>query len=284
MIRVPINAFLRFQEKSGWIMASHVAMSMMLALFPFILFIVALTGQFASNIDVDELIQLTMGGWPEAVSKPLAQELHAVANNDPTRLLSIGGVLTLLFASNGVNAIRVAMTAAYHEEDTRPFWLHRLICLAFVLAGAVLVMVLAFLAVALPLYFNFVNVSLPKVYDLVFDSRIMRILVGGVIAYLAVTACHAWLTGPFTHPIKVWPGVVLTVLVWELAATGFSIYVADFASYSATYAGLAGAMSALIFLYLMAMILIFGAAFNAALGDWLYSADPVEPRPEYDSQ
>lgn len=67
--------------------------------------------------------------------------------------------------------------------------------------------------------------------------------------------------------MQVLPGVVLTLLLWGAAGWGFSIYIARFATYSATYAGLAGAMSALIFLYLMSAILILGAEFNGALLD-----------------
>ena len=60
-------------------------------------------------------------------------------------------------------------------------------------------------------------------------------------------------------------GVILTILLWGLAGAGFSYYLAQFASYNATYAGLAGVMVALIFLYLMSALLILGAEFNGAL-------------------
>ncbi len=45
----------------------------------------------------------------------------------------------------------------------------------------------------------------------------------------------------------------------------FAHYVAAIADYSATYAGLAGIMTAQIFLYLMAVVLILGAEINAEL-------------------
>ncbi len=66
---------------------------------------------------------------------------------------------------------------------------------------------------------------------------------------------------------QILPGVVLTLALWAAGGWGFSVYIAQFASYSATYAGLAGAMAALIFLYLCAAILILGAEYNGALMD-----------------
>ncbi|MAC82315.1 MAG: hypothetical protein CML66_30170 [Rhodobacteraceae bacterium] len=280
MTRIPIEAFLRFNAKGGWIMSSHVAMSMMMALFPFMLFMVAVAGFVAQGIDVDRLITLTMGGWPDAVSEPLSRELRAVTEGDTSGLISVGGVLALYFASNGVDAIRQAMTTAYREEDSRPFWKQRLLCLAFVLAGALFVVVFAVLAVAIPFYLGFVRGALPGIYELLFESRLARMAIGGAVAVLAVTACHYWLPGKVGRKVKIWPGVVLTVVLWAVVGRAFSIYVSNFASYSATYAGLAGAMSALIFLYLMSAILIYGAAFNNALSEKLYGqvhATDVDP-------
>lgn len=40
----------RFNDRGGWVMSSHVAMSMMLALFPFLLFIVALAGEISGGV------------------------------------------------------------------------------------------------------------------------------------------------------------------------------------------------------------------------------------------
>ena len=265
MIRVPIAAFQRFNDKGGWVMSSHVAMSMMMALFPFMLFLVALAGQIAQSIDVEQLIELTMGGWPDQVADPLARELRAATAKDTSSLISVGAVLALYFASNGVDAIRAAMTTAYREDDQRPFWKQRLISLIFVLAGSALVVIVATLGVALPIYLSFIDQALPWVYTLLFESQLMRLMIGGVIAVGVVMACHHWLPGKIGRKVQIWPGVVFTVVTWALVARGFSFYVANFASYSATYAGLAGAMVALIFLYLMAVILILGAEFNGAL-------------------
>jgi membrane protein len=64
---------------------------------------------------------------------------------------------------------------------------------------------------------------------------------------------------------RLWPGILLTLVLWILVASGFTFYLESFANYTATYAGLAGIMTALIFLYLMAVILIFGAEYNSAL-------------------
>ena len=55
------------------------------------------------------------------------------------------------------------------------------------------------------------------------------------------------------------------LVLWIVAGAGFSLYLESFANCSANYAGLAGIVTALILLYMMGVILIFGAEYNSAL-------------------
>ncbi len=265
LMHAMFTAFRRFNAKNGWVMSSHVAMSLMLALFPFVLFTVALAGTLTREVQLEEMIELVFGGWPEEVADPIVAELYAVLGASGSRLMTLGGLLAVYFASNGVNAVRIAMTQAYRDEDPRPFWKSRLLCLLFVIVGGFAIMAITVLELLLPLYANLVSQAVPEqVSDVVAGDWIGNALVLAV-PFLAVLACHVWLPGSRHRVADVLPGVVLTVLLWGVAGWGFAIYVGQFASYSATYAGLAGAMAALIFLYLNAGILILGAEFNGAL-------------------
>ena len=264
-----VSAVGRFGRKNGWVMSSHVAMSMMLALFPFVLFTVALSGTVAGMVSSDvqraDMVELVFGSWPDQISGPIVTELNAVLATSGSSLMTLGGVLTLYFASNGVDAIRVAMTQAYRDTDPRPFWRTRLLCMLFVLAGGAGVLVVAILELALPLYAGFLNIAFPEQVSDVFSSDVLSRIVVAVLPVLAVMACHVWLPGHRHGWRQILPGVLLTVVLWALLGWGFAWYVVRFASYSATYAGLAGAMAALIFLYFNAAILILGAEFNGAL-------------------
>ncbi|SDC23300.1 YihY/virulence factor BrkB family protein [Ruegeria marina] len=260
-------ALVRFQTKSGFVMSSHVAMSMMMALFPFILFIVALAGSLSQELVTDDLIELIFGTWPQQVAEPIVMELKAVLAGANSRVMTLGGVLAVYFASNGVDAVREAMSRAYHDSDTRPFWKSRLLCVALVLVGGAIVMAVAAFEVVMPIYTNLVTEALPGEAPAWLSVErlswifIVALPVGGVLA------CHAFLPARRHSLVQILPGVVVTLALWAVCGWGFSIYISEFATYSATYAGLAGAMAALIFLYLNSAILIFGAEFNGALMD-----------------
>ena len=267
--RALIAALSRFNRKNSWVMSSHVAMSLMLALFPFVLFTVALSGAATEMLSTDvqraDMVDLVFGSWPDQIAEPIVSELYAVLAVSGSKLMTVGGILTLYFASNGVDAIRIAMTQAYREDDPRPFWRTRLLAMCFVLAGGAGVLAIAVMELVLPLYSNLLTAAFP---DEVINVVSPDILSRGMIAIapmLAVLACHLWLPG-HSHTLRqILPGVLLTIVLWVLAGWGFAYYIAQFASYSATYAGLAGAMAALIFLYFNAAILILGAEFNGAL-------------------
>jgi membrane protein len=264
-VRALWDATQRFSRKGGWIMSSHIAMSMMLALFPFILFIVSLAGFLSQDVDADDLIDLIFGAWPEDVANPIIAEIQKVVAASSTRLMTFGGIVAIYFASNGVNAVRVAMTLAYRETDTVTFWKARLLSLVFVLGGAAMLLLATTFEVALPLYFNFVTDAVPGSWSDWFTGSRLRIGLTLGVPVVSVLACHMWLPGHRRSLRQLLPGVALTLGLWAAAVQGFAIYITRFSTYGATYAGLAGAMAALIFMYLMAAILIFGAEYNGEL-------------------
>jgi membrane protein len=265
------RAFVQFNVKGGWMMSSYVAMSGMLALFPFILFVVSLSAMVSHPLVINDLIALLFGTWPDAIADPIEVEIRKVVAASNQSLVTIGGVMAIIFASNGANAVREAMSRAYREADPRPFWKQRLICLAFVIAGAIAVLIFASLGLALPVYLEYINAATPDLYNAFLNNGLPLLFLTGVLILCGVVSCHLWLSYG-THSLRqIWPGVALTIVLWVAVANGFSIYVSKFASYSVTYAGLAGVMGALIFLNLMSAILIYGAEFNNALAETLAS-------------
>lgn len=264
-VRAAALALRRFGEKNGLVMSSHVAMSLMLALFPFILFVVALAGTLSQDLVTDDLIELVFGAWPDMVAEPIVAEVKAVLAGANTGVVTFGGLLALYFASNGVDAIRQAMSRAYHDVDDRPFWKARLLSVGLVIAGSAAMLAAMTFEVVLPVYANLVSEALPgQPPRWISPDRLQWIFVVALPA-VGVLACHALLPARRHTLRQILPGVAVTLILWGALGWGFSIYIANFATYSATYAGLAGAMAALIFLYLDAAILILGAEFNGAL-------------------
>ncbi|WP_052261468.1 YihY/virulence factor BrkB family protein [Ruegeria sp. ANG-S4] len=267
-------ALTRFNDKNAFVMSSHVAMSLMMALFPFVLFTVALAGALSQGYVTDELIELIFGAWPKDVAEPIVKELRAVLEGAGSGVITLGGLLAIYFASNGVAAVRKAMTQAYHDQDTWPFWKARLLCFALVIAGGAGILAIAAVEVVLPVYTRLVSEK--TAVDVGGWLSVDRLRWTFTVAVPAGTVIIAHLVLPTRrHKLtQILPGVVLTLALWAAGGWAFSVYIAQFATYSATYAGLAGAMAALIFLYLCSAMLILGAEYNGALIDLASQSNP----------
>ena len=134
--RVLYDAFMRFSQDDGWAIASHVALSILTSLFPFLIFVTALAGFFGSKNLSDEGIQILFQAWPQQVAAPIANEIHNVLTQTRSGVLTIGVILSIYFSSSGVEAVRIGLNRAYKVRDSRPWWLLRLESIAYVFVGA----------------------------------------------------------------------------------------------------------------------------------------------------
>ena len=95
VFRVALDAFYAFGEDDGWALASHIALSTLLALFPFLIVLTALAGFFGSKDIADNLATLLLDTWPKEVATPLAREIHNVLGTTRDDVLTIGVVLAV---------------------------------------------------------------------------------------------------------------------------------------------------------------------------------------------
>jgi membrane protein len=275
--RIFTETVTHFNASDGWAMASHVTLSMIMALFPFLIFATSFAGFLGYESQSNAIVELVFDAWPDEVARPIVKEINIVIAERHTSFLSLGIGLAMVFASNGVEAMRVALSRAYRATENRSFIHCRLQSVIFVFCGAALLFLISFLLVFAPYFYSLVARSMPEWAGYESILLILRFVISIGALMFAVFACHAWLpAGP--RPVsELWPGILATLILWLTVAGLFTVYLRGFADYSATYAGLAGIMTALIFLYLMAAILLLGGELNAALLKDRKLA-PVDPR------
>ena len=263
--KVIYDAVFHFVEDDGFAMASHVALSTLLAVFPFLIFGTALASFLGASQFSSTAVHLIFDTWPEAIAKPLADQVVQVLTIPRGGLLTISVLAAAYFASNGVEALRISLNRAYRVPETRPWYFNRLASLGYVLIAVLIFAILSILLVAVPLALNYTRQWLPKLADIleiVFSWRIY----GTIFLLLAgLMILHLWLAAGRRRVLDVIPGVILTLVFWSIGALLFAYYLSTFANYTATYAGLASVMIVLIFLYMLAVIFIMGAEINAAL-------------------
>jgi membrane protein len=260
------EAFLHFSGDDGWALASHIALTILTSLFPFLIFVTALAGFLGSNELADEAVAIIFESWPAQVAGPIAKEIHNVLTQERGGLLTIGVVLSLYFSSSGVEALRIGLNRAYDMKDARPWYFLRLESIGFVLIGAIALLVLAFLVVLAPLLSAAMLLWVPELAPLQALFNLARFPIATSILFVALVAAHKFLPAGHRGLRQILPGIFLTLALWIAAGVAFGSYLAEFArNYVTTYAGLASVMIALVFLYMIASIFIFGGELNAAI-------------------
>lgn len=259
------RAALIFTAADGWAIASHVALTSLMALFPFLIFLTAIAAFFDLSTLAATVVAMIFDSVPERIAGPIANEVKRVLLVPRGDILTIGVALALWFASSGVEAMRIGLNRAYGAVENRNFLWLRLESIGFVLVGTSVSLTIAFLLVLAPVAWSAIVQLLPAAADFGWSLTLLRYGVTLLVAGAGLLAAHLWLPCGRRRIQDILPGIGLTLAAWIAGAEGFSLYLANFGNYASTYAGLAGVMTAIVFLYLMAVILLYGATLNAAL-------------------
>jgi membrane protein len=264
--RVIVDAFLRFNRDDGWAIASHISLSILMAMFPFLIVVTAIAGFIGSTNLADEVARLMFAAWPHQVAAPIATEIHNVLTTTRGGVLTFGAVFAVYFASSGVESLRIGLNRAYGLREERSWWLLRLESIGYVLISAFALLALAFLVVLGPLIFRTAGRYAPWIEPLQSHFDFARFGGSALVLAVALFVLHMWLPAGRRGLSKVWPGIAATMALWLACGFTFGHYLADFAyTYVTYYAGLASAMIALVFLYYSAWIFVYCGELNAAI-------------------
>jgi membrane protein len=267
VFHVVMDAFYTFLADDGWAIASHIALSTLMALFPFLIVLTSLAGFFGSKELADQAAGIMLQVWPQQVADSLTVDIHDVLTTTRGDALTIGVVLAVYFASNGVESLRVALNRAYSVIEPRRWYWLRLESIGYTLIAAFTALALAFLIVLGPLMLEATRRHFPLIIE---SNENFLNFSRYTIAITALTAAlfilHAWLPAGRRGFLQILPGIIFTMGASLLSGIVFGQYLARFANnYVTMYAGLASVIIALVFLYFIAAIFVYGGELNAAI-------------------
>lgn len=267
LLRILLGAYHKFDRDDGFALASHIALSALTSLFPFLIFLTALAGFFGKKEIAEAATKILFESWPERVAGPISREIHSVLTQPSAGKLTFGAIFAIYFSSNGVESLRIALNRAYDAIEERPWWLLRLKAILFVFIGAISLLVIAFLLVLAPVAKVVAAKYAPAILQELAPLYVpVRYGVTTAVVGSAALAAHRFLPARRPPLLKIAPGLAFTLLLSILFGAGFGAYLAEFAiNYVSTYAGLASIMIALVFLNALAAIFIFGAELNQAI-------------------
>src|SRR5215471_4176473 len=213
VFHVSLDAFYTFLADDGWAIASHIALSTLMALFPFLIVLTSLAGFFGSKELADQAAGLLLQVWPKQVADTLSGQIHDVLTTTRGDILTIGAVLAVYFASNGVEALRVALNRAYAVVEPRRWYWLRLESIGYTLVAAVTSLAMAFLIVLGPLIIEAVRRHLPLIVES--NEQLLILSRYGITRSALIVALfilHAWLPAGRRGFFQILPGIVFTFI------------------------------------------------------------------------
>jgi membrane protein len=264
-IKTIVGAVRAVYADSGFGMAGAVAFSFVLSLFPFSIFLGALAGVFGGEERAKEGVKQLFEIVPAPVAQALAPQVMEVMGRTRFDLLTFGAFISLFFATSAIESLRAALNIAYRQKEARSYAVCLLESSLFVVLSAVGMLVLTWGVVVGPEMAARIKPTwLLWLADTGWLPLIVRYAIVIAAIGLQLLAYHLWLTAGRRRLADVWPGVLLSIVLWLLAARLFGSWLA-FSNYSRFYAGLTSIMSALVFFQLSAIIIILGAELNRGL-------------------
>ena len=244
--------------------AAGVAFYALLAIFPALAAIVSIYAYFASPTDIHDQLDKVIAILPASSRDIILLQVSDITQQS-NKVLSASAIGTLLLtiwsSSKGCQALITACNITYHQRNKRQFLMALVVRFLFSL-GAIVVALVALLIIGiLPIVLNLVGLT--ELIDLMIQLITWPLL--AIIFNLALAFLYRY--APHRTPAKwrwITPGSMLATLMWIIASIGFSYYVSQFASYNETYGSLGGVVIMLMWLYISAYIIIFGAAINAS--------------------
>lgn len=257
------NALNRFQNNDGAAMAGYIAFSGLLSIFPFLIFAATLTGMLVGADRSERVIDALFEIAPQHVALTLEPVVKEVLSKQSSEVLTVSALFAVWVASNAVEAFRIAFDRAYGIIDPRHFVVNRAMALGIVLLGAVVAALLGISILLSPIILHLVSqrthFSIPWIAGYITYGFGMMVFIGFLMLM------HRWLPGRHLPGTVIWPGVLVTTLIWLAAAGGFTLYLSHTPGYTVTYGTLAGVIITLMFFYLTGATIIFGAELNAEM-------------------
>jgi membrane protein len=248
--------------------ASELAFSFLLALFPLLLFMLALFGLFASRSSQlqSSLLSHIAHFLPPAAFQLLSGITIELARNASTGKLTFSIVLALWFGSGGMSSMISTLNAAYRVRESRSWIRVRLIALGLTVAISILLLTALFILLAGGNIIDWIGARLHlRSFVVIFWKGVQW---AAAVLFVMLSFSMIYYSGPsLVKRHRYWgtPGSVFGAFLWLAASMGFRVYLHFFNTYTAVYGSLEAVMILLIWLYAAALSFLIGAKIDAEI-------------------
>ncbi len=258
------RGFEGFYHSDNLTYAASIAYYALLSLFPVFLLALALLGQATTDPhDRAAVLEFVLRYFPTQFEF-ITRQLEALGRNAAT--IGVAGTIALVWGALGVfGAISTAVNYAWGVQKQRSFWKHKLISFVMLLiAGLILLIALLLVSASQVVgasWFAEVLAHFPGLGIL----RSLAVRNATTLLFIAVVGfVYYFVPNAKVRFRDVWIGAIVTGLLWKGALEGFSWYMRDMSRFTRVNGSIAAVVVFLVWVYVQAVILLYGAEFTAA--------------------
>jgi membrane protein len=261
-------------------LAAQLAYYFILALFPALLFLLALASFFPIDRVTDEVMRGLANVAPSDVVQLITEQMRRISESDQGGLLTLGILGALWSSSSALVGLISALNTAYDIKEGRAWWKVRLLAVALTVALAIFLLISSTLVLAGPeIASKLANMfGLGAAFTWTWNILQWPFAIALVVSALALVYYY----GPDAEQDWVWitPGAALATVLWLGISLGFRLYLQYAGDYNATYGTIGGVIILLLWLYLSGFAILVGAEMNAEIEHASpYGKDPGEKVP-----
>ena len=260
--------------------AAQLAYNAILALFPFLIFIVTILGFLPIKGVTEEILGVMHRMLPGDSASLIDGTVHGVVDAQHGRLLAISIVGSMWAASGGVQSFSTALNHTYRARETRSWIRVRAQSLLITIVGSVLLIVATTALLIGPQLVEKVSgwVGLGSLVATVWSWFRWP---STVVAMSCLLALMYWACPNVKQKFRfVTPGSVMAVPVWIGVSLLFNIYVTRLASFNRTYGALGAGVVLLIWIWISGFIVLIGGTMNAVIEGHSIDGAPASNQPE----
>lgn len=248
--------------------AYELAFNFMLALFPLLLFLVALLGLFASegsNLR-ESLFFYFQQAVPPSAYHLVVSTLNEITQNSGGGKLTFGLVFALYTGSGGMTQLMFTLNAAYEVRESRSWLKVRLISLGLTIAMTFLLIVALLFVFAGGKLFAWTGLVLGLHSAFSILTGVLQWTFALIFVVLAFALIYYYAPDvKEQHWYWITPGSVVGVLLWAAASAVLRAYLHFFNTYTKTYGSLGAVIILMLWFYVTGLAFLIGGQINSTI-------------------
>ena len=261
-------------------LAAQQAYYFFFALFPALLFVIAVASFFPLQSLIDDVVAMMSRFAPQAVIQIITDAMASLSKQNSGGILTFGFLVTIWSSSGAMVSIITTLNAAYDVTESRPWWKTRAVAVALTMAIALFIVGSMFLIIAGPTVAEQLAARMHLGPAFKWTWWVLQWPVAFLLIATAIAIVYYY--APDVEQDWVWitPGSIVATVLWIAVSLALKLYYTMMPNANAAYGTIGGIMVLMLWFYCSGLALLLGAELNSEIEHASpYGKDPGERVP-----